>query len=346
MLQTIIRVALVALGAALHPALARADVLWGVNGHPLTSYPGVTMDEQLRLVGDLGARSYRVDVTHLDRLNQLGALVELGKTRDITILPVLIPPVSLKNDTVDDLYRKSFNFAAAVVRRFHADVPVFELGNELENFAIIQPCEMRDDGTKYPCEWGPAGGVSPLEYYGPRYVKVAAVLRGLSEGARSIGPHIRRAIGSAGWGHVGIFERLKNDGIDWDVTVWHHYEGNPEWALKRLTAFDRPIWITEFNHPYGSSRDGEDGQAHGLRSSLKLLLDLSQRYRIEGVFIYELLDQTYWAPSFEASMGLVRLVKNDRGAWKLGGHKAAYDIIKRVIATEGERVAAARKAAN
>ncbi|KQP29857.1 hypothetical protein ASF49_14330 [Methylobacterium sp. Leaf104] len=313
-----------------------AEILWGVNGHPLVSYPGVTFDEQLVILNDLGAKSYRVDVTSLDKADQLAALIAAAKRHSITILPILIPPVSLSAESEPDLYRKSFEFAEAFVRRFGHDIPVWELGNELENHAIIQPCERRDDGTQYPCEWGPAGGWGPLEYYGPRYLKVAAVLRGLSEGARSADPEAVRAIGSAGWGHVGIFERLKRDGIPWEISVWHHYDGDPELALKVLATYGRPIWVTEFNHAYGSKRDGEDGQASGLQCQMRRFLDLAQTYRIEGAFIYELLDEAYWAPGDEAYMGLVRLTKTGNGKWALGGTKAAFTAAKRVMA-DGSR---------
>ena len=320
-----------------------AAMLWGVNGHPLVSYPGVTIEEQLMLLGDLGAKSYRVDVTGLDKSAQLGALIAAAKRRNMVVLPVLIPPVSLSKETVEELYRKSFDFARSLVQQFGRDVPVWELGNELENFAIIQPCERRDDGTQYPCEWGPAGGWSSLEYFGPRYLKVAAVLRGLSEGAHAADPQAVRAIGSAGWGHVGIFERLHRDGIAWEISVWHHYDGDPEPAFEALATFGRPIWVTEFNHNLGSGRDGEEGQAAGLHCKMRRYIDLAQKYRVEAAFIYELLDETYWPPGAETSMGLIRLTKTGQGHWALGGPKAAYAAARRVIADEKRQLSSVCK---
>lgn len=333
--MSLIRIAMLSIGLLL-PTGAHPEMLWGANGHPLVSYPGVTFDEQLALLNDLGAKSYRVDVTSYASIDRLAILIAAAKRRAITILPVLIPPVSLSADTEEELHRKSFDFAQTLVRRFGRDIPVWELGNELENYAIIQSCERRDDGTQYPCEWGPAGGWGPLEYYGPRYLKVAAVLRGLSEGARVADERAVRAIGSAGWGHVGIFERLNKDGIGWEISVWHHYDGDPEPALKVLANYGKPIWVTEFNHANGSKRDGEDGQANGLQCKMRRYLDLAQAYRIEGAFVYELLDESYWAPGDEASMGLVRMTKTSDGKWALGGVKAAFTAVKRVIA-DGQR---------
>jgi hypothetical protein len=254
----------------------------------------------------------------------LARLVDTATTRGVAVLPVLLPPLDLASESAGDLKRKSAQFAEAFVRRF-PQIEVWELGNELENYAILQPCETMDDGRKYPCEWGPAGGVTALEYYGPRYAKVAAVLGGLAEGVRAASATAKRAIGSAGWGHLGIFERLKQDGIPWEITVWHWYDGDPEPSFKALAQYGKPIWVTEVNHPFGSQRDGEDGQARGLAEKMALLRKLAPTYGIQAAHVYELLDETYWAPSFEAFMGLIRLDRTPDGkGWMLGSPKPAF----------------------
>ena len=318
----------------LGPRPAAADILWGVNGHPLVSYPGVGIAEQLDLVKDLGARSYRVDISSLDAADRLAELVAEARPRGITILPVLTPGADLEAMSESALYEKTRALAKALGTRFRDDIRVWELGNELENFAIIQPCETRDDGTVYPCEWGPAGGVGPLDYYGPRWKKVSAVLRGLSDGMKEADPTIRKAMGTAGWGHAGAFERMRADGIDWDISVWHMYGDDPEWAFKRLADYGRPIWVTEFNHS-GGSKDSAQAQADGLVRQIRLLRTLAERYPIEAAHIYELLDETYWAPGAEAYMGLVALAGSAAEGWRLGGPKPAYAAARREILTPG-----------
>ena len=101
---------------------------------------------------------------------------------------------------------------------------------------------MMDNGQQYNCEWGPAGGVGKNEYFGPRWRKVSAELRGLSDATVAVDPTIRKAIGTAGWGHFRAFNRMRDDGIRWDITVWHYYQGDPGKSLKMLQQFDRPIW--------------------------------------------------------------------------------------------------------
>ena len=237
-------------------APSKADLLWGVNGHPFTAYPGITFEEQLGYLKELGLKSYRVNISRADTVPALRRLVETAKPHGIEILPVLTPGFDLAKASTGDLHAAAYRFSATLVSHFKNDIRVWELGNEMENFAIIRACEMRDNGVQYNCAWGPGGGVGPLDYYGPRWAKVSAVLKGLSEGVLSVDPTIRKAIGTAGWGHLGAFERMQQDGIQWDISVWHMYGQDPGRAFKTLSGYKRPIWVTEFNHPFGSQKDG------------------------------------------------------------------------------------------
>ncbi|CCF00148.1 hypothetical membrane-anchored protein (plasmid) [Sinorhizobium fredii HH103] len=312
-------------------ASAYAEILWGVNGHPITAYPGIGIERQLDFLKDLGMKSYRVNISDAGRASELAVLVKEGKARGVDILPVITPgDIDLDKEDVEELYRKAREFAVTLGSRFKDDIRVWELGNEMENYAIIKPCEKRDDGNQYPCEWGPAGGVGPLDYYGPRWAKVSAVLRGLSDGMTEVDPQIRKAIGTAGWGHIGAFERMRQDGITWDISVWHMYGEDPEWAFKTLAEYGHPIWVTEFNNPYGSQRS-EQQQAEGVKQAMMRLRELQGKYKVEAAHVYELLDETYWAPSYEAHMGLVRLVANGHDGWTLGEPKPAYIAVRDII---------------
>ena len=310
---------------------ARADLLWGINGHPAVSYPGVEINRQLDYVKDLGMTSYRVDIPDAAAADTLATLVLEGKKRGIAILPVITPNnIDRDKDSVKELYKKAHDLAVRLAARFKDDIRVWELGNEMETYAIIQPCEMRDDGSQYPCEWGPAGGNSALEYYGPRWIKVSAVLKGLSDGIAEVDPGLRKAVGTAGWGHTGAFERMHQDGIKWDISVWHMYGEDPEWAFKELARYERPIWVTELNNPNGSQKS-EKHQVDGLKKSMKRLMELRDNYKVEAAHVYELLDETYWAPDFEAYMGLVRLTAKSDGGWSAGEPKPSYFAVRELI---------------
>ncbi len=304
--------------------------IWGANGHPFSAYPGIKYEQQLDIVRDLGLTSYRVNISHKQQIPALVELVNKAKARNIEILPILTPSLELDKEEPDRLQQAARNFAVTVISSLKGRVRVWELGNELENHAIIQPCEIKDDGRQYNCSWGPAGGVGELDYYGPRWKKVSAVLRGLSEGAKEADPSAQRAMGTAGWGHTGAFQRMKNDGVEWDISVWHMYGEDPEWAFKILAALGKPIWVTEMNQPRGSAR-GENAQAEGLQRWMARLLELSGRYNVRAAHIYELLDETYWAPSDEAQMGLVLLEKDGAHGWRVGAPKLAYQTVKSFV---------------
>ena len=338
----IARSALLVLAIAFHliipQASAETDLVWGANGHPFTAYPGISYERQLDYLRDLGITSYRVNIASVDPASPLRTLVDAAKARGVDILPVLTPGLDLEKDTAEELYKKAHAFAVYFVSRFKDDIRIWELGNELENFAILQPCEMRDDGVQYNCKWGPAGGVGPLEYHGGRWAKVSAVLKGLSDGTKSIDPDIRKALGTAGWGHVGAFERMRRDGIEWDISVWHFYGKDPGWGFEQVAKFGKPIWVTEFNHPLGSQK-GAVKQAVGLRNLMVRFRELKDKYGLEAAHICELLDEPYWAPSFEAHMGLVYLDKDDKGKWTPSGQKPAYCVVRSLL-EGGYRLAA------
>nr|WP_245265101.1 DUF4214 domain-containing protein [Mesorhizobium opportunistum] len=308
-----------------------ADLLWGVNGHPFNAYPGISIEKQLDYVRDLGMRSYRVNISNVDSAARLAELIKAGRARGVEILPVITPELDLDHSTVDELYAQAYRLASTLVSRFKDDIRVWELGNEMENYAILLPCEIKDDGVQYSCAWGPASGMEKSDYFSPRWVKVSAVLRGLSDATIAIDPTIRKAMGTAGWGHRAAFTRMRQDGIRWDISVWHLYEGDPEEAFKFLATFGKPIWLTEFNYSEGSQR-GESQQAEGLLETMNLLRKYHSSYDVQAAHIYELLDETYWAPSYEAFMGLVRLEKRGGGLWTPGGEKPAYEAVKKFIA--------------
>lgn len=307
------------------------DVIWGINGHPLVSYPGVPIDVQLARVADLGMRMYRVDVSHMSQADRLEELIDKARELNVTILPVLTPSLDLDKTEADALYRAAHDFASYFVKRFKGHVGVWELGNELENYAIIQPCEMQDDGKQYNCAWGPAAGVTPLEYFGPRWRKVSSVLKGLSDATKAADRTARKAMGTAGWGHYGAFDRMRQDGIEWDISVWHSYSGDLESQLLRVAAYGKPIWLTEFNHPRGSHEGAFVAQSEGLGKMIEEIRALRQRYKLDAAFVYELLDETYWAPSYEGSMGLIYLVKGDDGQWREDGAKPAHCTVQTSI---------------
>ena len=330
-------VAAVLLAAQLFASAAQAAFVWGVNGHPLVSYPGVSIAEQLDALRDLGLTSYRVDVPGSEKTEALRELVYEGRARGITILPVVTPDFDLDKETPAALEKKAYDLAFALVSAFKGDIHVWELGNELENYAVLKRCEARNDGTPRVCLLGDASGKSADDYANGRWSKASAVLKGLTEGARAADPSVKRAIGTAGWGHIGAFERMKADGISWDISIWHMYGEDPEWAFKKLAQYGHPIWVTEFNNPYGSQR-GKELQGKGIIKTMTRLRELQTPYNVQAAHIYELMDEPYWGKdNYEAFMGLVEMKEDGKGGWMIGETKPAYATVKEYIERIGAR---------
>lgn len=303
------------------------DLIWGVNGHPFQAYPDIPLETQIELVRALGMSHYRVGT----RNDGLARLNPIAKKHGISLLPIIHPDGPLDEKTPKQLYDDCFERARWLTRRHRGQFKVWELGNEVESFAIIQPCEMRDDGTQYPCEWGPAGGVEAEDYFGPRWAKVSASIRGLLDGAAEGDPDAKRAIGTAGWGHLGAFERWKADGLDWDITVWHDFETVRETYLEKLASYGKPIWITEFNAG-GGGFETEEKNAAMLSDRIAYYRAMRTKYGLEAAFIYELLDEPYW-DDFEGKMGLYRVDGSAEDGWRVGELKpagaAVMDALKR-----------------
>jgi hypothetical protein len=158
----------------------------------------------------------------------------------------------------------------------------------------------------------------------------------LTEGAHAADPTVRRAIGTAGWGHIGAFELMKRDGISWEISIWHMYGQDPEWAFKELAQYERPIWVTEFNNPFGSQR-GKEEQVKGLIKTMKRLNELEKTYEVEAAHIYELMDEPYWGKDFESFMGLIEMKKDKSGNWRAGDKKPAYAAVREYIERIGAR---------
>ena len=313
---------------------ARKGLQWGANGHPFTAYPGVPFGDQISSLTHLGLTSYRVNVSSLHQLPALQRLTREAAAQGVSILPVLTPSLSLADETPEHLYRESRRFALALATPLRDQIPVWELGNELENFAIIKACERKDDGSQYNCSWGPAGGVGVDEYYTPRWIKVSAVLRGLSDGIAEGAPGARRAIGTAGWGHLGAFERMRRDGIAWDISVWHLYSDDPQWAFTELQKYGKPIWVTEFSDPLSPGPIDDGARKLRLRRLMDTLASLAARYRVEAAFLYELLDEPYWGNTPEAHYGLLSL-KRSPGGWALAAPSATYSTVQAVTGGHG-----------
>ena len=155
-----------------------SDVVWGVNGHPLTQAPYLSMTyaEQMQEMQSMGLTSYRVDIydDNPSTMSALSSLITTAQQYDITILPILIlNPASYANAT--DAYNAGYALAEAYAKEFPG--MTWELGNEFDDYAILP-------GTT---------GESASDYDSAKMAVVAGLLEGMLNGIHQADPP-RRAL--------------------------------------------------------------------------------------------------------------------------------------------------------
>jgi hypothetical protein len=317
-------------------------MLRGINGHPVsqTGYLNnhISYASQMSLLNDLGVQYYRFDVNNGYSLSAMDALFTAASNAGITLCPILaagwpgaVPNGHLDNNTEAQLEDAAETFAFTLVDRFKGSTTYWELSNELDRYAMIQTGETWDLGGTWP--FGTPGGSATDHYYTPRYNKTRGLIRGLGTGARAADSTCTLIVDSAGWQHYGFIQRLVNDAVPFDILAWHWYEptmGDIQYAgdldvFNAIVAFGKPIWLNEHNRDFGSQNSGEAAEATILASQLAYWKKLYPR--ITAAFPYELLDETWQAPSGEATYG-IHTTTNVGGTWTLGSPKPAYTSVQ------------------
>jgi putative glycosyl hydrolase len=340
-----------AIGAALMmiigmgwPAAAQTQVLWGVNGHSVWYYPGASLDDEMAVLRDLNMFFYRVDI-HPNGVaaddqavsDNLAAVLDAADRNGIYLAVTITPWVpSIDDETEATYYQKSYDRAFALASRFKGRGIFWELDNEIEHYAMVRPCEYRDDGYFWHCDWGDASGSSTLDYIADRYNRLRGDLNGLSDGIAAGAPGEWRMVNVSAGFHYGFLQRLINDGVQFEISAPHWYSTYGDIAdpnnniAQQLANLGKPIWITEFNRGYGSYGGNEADQGTVIGQMATEFCQIASQYGIAAAFVYELLDEAYFGDTSEATMGLINLVQDINGNWLYGPHKPAYGAMQNV----------------
>ncbi len=332
----------VLLGATSLPLKA---VSWGIYGRALDYYPG-TFEEQISHVKELGLTTYRIDLQSESQFKALEKLLAVSKRYGIKILPTLQIENRSTAWSEDEVYKKSRSFAQSAVSRFKKDINVWEMGAETEQWAMVRPGEIMDNGARWALNWGDPGGDSYNHYVAARYNKVRGLIRGLCDGAHAADPNAKCIVNTAGWLHYAFLQRLISDRVNFDITGYHWYSqmGNIENANPNkngvgtniaavLARMGKPIWITECNRSTGSKGGKEQEQAQYIQKFMTQMKNIADRYGIKNVMIYELMDEPYIGlNNFEAYMGLIHSYHSETaGGWLIGSHKPAFNTVKNFL---------------
>jgi hypothetical protein len=309
----------------------KSGFILGVNGHPLgqQSYLDIPVSRQLDLIKEAGISWYRIDLG--GSLSRFPDLIKAAKKKNIILLPIILPPLDINKEKEPEKIRKAaYDYTFKLVNLYKADIKTWEMHNELENFAILKKGEQSLKDRIF--QLGAPDGDSSGHYQEERYQKAKAMLDGISRGVHDADPKARRIINS-GWLHYGFIENLVNDGVAFEIIGWHWYSdmGNISRVkgyfnlVEKLKTFKKEIWITEGNRIGGSSDGKEAEQAEYLAKIHKQMISLYPD--IKAYFIYELLDEPYFAQG-EANFGLVQVKYGKDGKLVLGEKKPAFYFIK------------------
>lgn len=324
------------------PTGKRAEL--GINGHcdrlhgPYSPSEGVSFDDQLTLVNNLGADWYRFDVGTEADFPKIDMLVKKAEAHGVRLLPVLFPPIDRDHDTLSAIYQKSYDGAFKFVSHYKSSMHVYELSNEQDIYSMK----------------GAPNGDQITDYDPQKYGIVAAMLRGLAEGVHAADASALRIINFAGWLHTGFFQKLENDRVPYDIVGIHWYQDMGEITcpgqsfpcparpqhfnvIQRLQTIThgKPMWVTETNYsplPNNSVEANMQRKEQYLPPTLERYLNSPNVYPFEVVMIYELLDEpNVGGGSVQTQVGLVSVTRRADGGYAMGPPKPTYQSVQRLF---------------
>lgn len=261
--------------AAALDAAAPRKLQWGVNGHELRpSYPLTQSEAVFQLLAQSHLTRYRVDV-QAQNLDVLDTLVPLGRTYGVTIRPMLYPTDQAS--------------AYAFAKRYAADIPVWEIGNEQD--------------------FDHAGAQARID-------AMVATARGVEQAAAETGVPLRTSINVMACnsddpdgrcpgdpnGDMWFVDQAKASGFDFDYLTFHYYPSqgdNGYWFDKYLgqmraisTKYGVHVFVNETNcgEVYHGGHAGDGACYDGLA---EFFAEIRTHYAdiVDEVDLYELLDE-------------------------------------------------------
>lgn len=271
-------------------------IMWGVNAHPIQSLSGVSVyattafSKQMQQLTSLGLRHYRMDLygPSNDQYGVLTNVVAAAAPFGVVVTPALISKVGTSED---DSYQIGYAMGLGYSKKFSSDIHIWELGNE-ENGSIMDGFDDGSDPQTFKSK--------------PGYPLKRGKLRGLIDGVRAGDPSAKVAVGDAGGCNYGFTQALWDDGLRWDITLFHPYDfwgaidnrgstgvhcAQGDNMLAKHAVFGKPIWLTEFNWTPPIKSGDKVAMGTGIINMMTNFNRLAQQYDIEEADVYELYDE-------------------------------------------------------
>ncbi|MPS72105.1 MAG: hypothetical protein E2590_03055 [Chryseobacterium sp.] len=258
-----------------------AQVLTGVNGHPLYSedYKPFSFETQIQLLKKNKFAYYRFEAAYdsngeIRYINgKLSDLSELAKKNNITLLPsIVIPTVGELLETPDP-YQRGLTEGTKIALQNAKYFPILEIGNET-NIKILKEDKIPEDDV--------------FVYDEQKKTVMLDYIKGFATGIKNIDKSIKILVGVALDDHT-FFEELKRRDIPVDILGNNRYKpGRSDSFAKMYNTYKKPIWITEFNYPEGSTHAKGAEQGKWVNENIRKLKKIKY---IKAIFIYQLLDE-------------------------------------------------------
>ncbi|WDF48321.1 glycosyl hydrolase [Chryseobacterium sp. KACC 21268] len=259
----------------------QAQIISGVNGHPLYSedYRPFSFEQQMQLLKKNNFSYYRFEATFnpdgtIRYTNgTLTDLIAVAKKYNVKLLPSILIPSSEVLDSVSNVYEKGFTEGRKVATQNAKYFPVIEVGNEY-NLRIVKDGKIPEDGV--------------FVYDTRKEVILMGYMKGFINGIKSVDKSVKILVGVA-LDDYHFFEEMKKFNIDIDIIGNNRYKPGDAAIFKKMyDVYKKPIWITEFNYPEGSTHADVSKQSKWVNENIKKLKSIKY---IEAIFIYQLLDE-------------------------------------------------------
>jgi hypothetical protein len=268
------------------------------------------------------------DDTPMSQIDTFMATAQTNGQRVLAgIFPVLVynNPGATPAQIEQAAYQSGYTLAARYPQQ-----SIWEMSNEMSNFAILQPGDIDPSTGKLYAYAGSPDGNQVLDYEATRLAQSVAIIRGLSNGIHAANPTALRVFCGETWLHWGFLDACIQGGVNYDIISWHWYSdmGNITQAtgssgtynvIQQLASYGKPIWISEFSRANGSMGGHDTAQAQYLHDVMLQYLSLSPV--VGALFTYELYDEPDQSGG-EAWFGLKKVI--GKNPWSPGVPKAAW----------------------
>lgn len=298
---------------------------WGVGvlPYPTNVYSDEVLDEVFKNAKDLGVKWVRLgwppyknlgDFEFFDKVvdkaNEMGFFIVFTFDPDGGLLDLKEP----ENQGKEDGYK--------IAKHYKGKIKYYQMANEPAGTSIKS---------------GGFSGLDKNSFDPKKYQKVSGWLKGVSKGIKEADPNAKRIL-TGHWLHVGFFEMINGEGIEYEIIGWDwdlenqdltkiKNEGKEFNLIEALKKYNKELWIMEANSHEGSLK-GEEVQANYIESFGKRIYETGD---FKGFFVFTLIDEAHKQNTNEKLLGLVKIEKAD-GTFKIGAKKKAFytyqDLIK------------------